>query len=132
MEPIEINAGPWYLRMPRADTRVDDRPTLAELGETDPDYVTKAAAGWAEDTRYLWAVCEPTTGEVLAEVTLNPVSGEIATRSRVGQEEATRTGAEAVSRFAVGALGLTPVMGGAASGAVSSDENPGHTRDEQH
>lgn len=118
--------------MPRADARVDDRPTLADLGETDPDYVTKAASGWAEDTRYLWAVCEPTTGEVLAEVTLDPVSSEIATRSRAGQEEAARTGAEAVSRFAAGALGLTAVMGGGASGAVSSDEDPGRTRDGQH
>ena len=34
MEPVEINAGTWYLRALRADDRVDDRPALAELGET--------------------------------------------------------------------------------------------------
>ncbi|ORA83139.1 hypothetical protein BST28_01940 [Mycolicibacter kumamotonensis] len=131
MEPVEINAGPWYLRMPRADTRVDDRPTLADLGETDPDYVADAASGWAGDTRYLWAVCEPTTGELLAEVTLDPVSGALATRSRAGHEEAARTGAEAVSRFAAGALGLTAVVA-AAEAAVSSDENPRHPAGRQH
>ncbi|WP_085266774.1 hypothetical protein [Mycolicibacter longobardus] len=124
MEPVEINAGPWYLRMPRADNRVDDRPTLADLGETDPDYVTKAASGWAADTRYLWAVCEPTTGELLAEVTLNPASGEIATRNRASQDEAARTGAQAVSRFAAGALGLTTMVVGM-GGPASPDENPG-------
>jgi hypothetical protein len=117
--------------MPRADTRVDDRPTLADLGETDPDYVADAASGWAGDTRYLWAVCEPTTGELLAEVTLDPVSGALATRSRAGHEEAARTGAEAVSRFAAGALGLKAVVA-AADAAVSSDENPRHPAGRQH
>jgi len=41
MEPVEINAGAWYLRALRADDRVDDRPALAELGETDAHYVTR-------------------------------------------------------------------------------------------
>lgn len=133
MEPVEINAGPWYLRMPRADDRVDDRPTLADLGESDRDYVAKAESGWADDTRYLWAVCEPTTGELLAEVTLNPASGDIATRSRPGQQEAALTGAQAVSRFAAGALGLTPVMTGPGcpDGAVSPDPDPGHASGRQ-
>ncbi|WP_067970593.1 GNAT family N-acetyltransferase [Mycolicibacter icosiumassiliensis] len=131
MEPVEINAGPWYLRMPRADDRVDDRPTLADLGETDPDFIATAAAGWAEDSRYLWAVCEPTTGELLAEVTLNPASGEIGSRHRPGHGQAALTGAQAVSRFAAGALGLTPVMTGV-GGPVSTDENPGQTADRQH
>lgn len=117
--------------MPRADDRVDDRPMLAELGETDPDYVAKAASGWADDTRYLWAVCEPTTGKLLAEVTLNPASGETRTRHRPGHDAAALTGAQAVSRFAVGALGLTPVVAGV-GGAGSSDEHPGHASDGQH
>lgn len=36
MEPIEINAGAWYLRALRADDRMDDRPSLADLGERSP------------------------------------------------------------------------------------------------
>ena len=40
VEPVEINAGAWYLRAPRDDDLIDDRPALADLGETDPDYVT--------------------------------------------------------------------------------------------
>lgn len=117
--------------MPRADDRVDDRPTLADLGESDPDYVAKAASGWADDSRYFWAVCEPTTGELLAEVTLNPASGEIGSRHRSGHDQAALTGAQAVSRFAAGALGLTPVIAGV-GGAVSTDENPGQAADCQH
>ena len=60
MEPVEINAGAWYLRALRAE----DRPALAELGETDVDY-----------TAYSWALCEPTTGELLAEIVLDPRPG---------------------------------------------------------
>lgn len=89
---------------------MDDRVALTDLGETDPDYVAKAVAGWADDSRYLWAVCEPTTGELLAEVTLNPRSGEIGARHRHGHDQAALTGAQAVSRFAAGALGVTPVL----------------------
>jgi hypothetical protein len=32
MEPVEINAGQWYLRALRADSRINDRPALADLG----------------------------------------------------------------------------------------------------
>ena len=28
MEPVEINAGSWYLRALRADERIDDRPAV--------------------------------------------------------------------------------------------------------
>ena len=104
MEPVEINAGAWYLRAPRADDRVDDRPALAELGETDPGYLERSAAGWATDTGYTWAVCEPTTGELLAEVTLDPASGEVAARARDGHGDAARTAAESVRRFAAAIL----------------------------
>ena len=114
--------------MPRADDRVDDRPSLADLGETDPDYVAKAEAGWAEDWRYLWAVCEPTTGELLAEVALNPGSGELGVRHRPGHAEAGRTGAEAVGRFAIAALGLTPATA-FANGPATADEKPGDAAD---
>lgn len=104
MEPVEINAGTWYLRALRADDRVDDRPALAELGEHRADYTETAAAQWYSETRYSWAVCEPTTGELLAEVTLDPSSRQISTRARPGQDAAARTGAEAVARFAAAML----------------------------
>lgn len=104
MEPIEINAGAWYLRALRADDRVDDRSALAEIGEHSPGYVENAAAQWDSETRYTWAVCEPTTGEMLAEVTLDPGTGDVAVRSRAGFAEAGQTGAEAVRRFAAAML----------------------------
>jgi hypothetical protein len=100
MEPVEINAGAWYLRALRADALMDDRPALGELGETDPDHVTRTAADWADDVRYSWAVCEPTTGELLAEVTLRPDSGEVSSRTRPGREDAAEAAAAAVRRFA--------------------------------
>lgn len=87
MEPIEINAGAWYLRALRADERVDDRPALLAMAadpdarrftglrrvvnlETAGERVAASARGWAEDSHYGWAVCEPSTGEMLAEVML--------------------------------------------------------------
>lgn len=107
MQPVEINAGAWYLRALRADELMDDRPALAELGETDADYVTRRSAQWLSDTCYSWAVCEPTTGELLAEVTVEPATGDLATRARTGHEDAAAIAAAAVRRFAGGALGIT-------------------------
>lgn len=100
MEPVEINAGAWYLRALRADERVDDRPALADLGERRADYVAVAAEDWASATRFTWAVCEPTTGELLAEVALDPASRALSVRCRPGHDDAGQTGAEAVRRFA--------------------------------
>ncbi len=100
MQPIEINAGAWYLRALRADDRVDDRPALVDLGEHRPDYVEHRAAQWDSEELCSWAICEPTTGELLAEVTLDPSTGLIGTRVRPGHEQAAQTGAEAVQRFA--------------------------------
>jgi hypothetical protein len=100
VEPVEINAGAWYLRALRADDRIDDRPALAELGETDPEYVARCSARWDSDATYSWAVCEPTTGELLAEVTLDRATGNINSRARPGHAGAAQTAAEAVRRFA--------------------------------
>jgi hypothetical protein len=107
MDPVEINAGTWYLRALRADERIDDRPALADLGEMDPDYVTRCTAGWASETGFTWAVCEPTTGELLAEVTVDPRSATLSTRARPGHAEAASVAATAVRRFAAAALNLT-------------------------
>jgi len=100
VEAVEINAGAWYLRALRADDRIDDRPALAELGETDPDYVARRSAQWESDATYSWAVCEPTTGELLAEVTLNPTTGNIGLRARPGHADAAQAAGDAVRRFA--------------------------------
>ena len=84
----------------RADDRIDDRPALAELGETEAGYIQNRAADWESDTTYTWAVCEPTTGELLAEVTLSPATGLIGLRARSGHAEAAQAAADAVRRFA--------------------------------
>jgi hypothetical protein len=100
VDPVEINAGQWYLRGLRCDDRIDDRPALAELGATDPDHVSLSVDQWSADSRYSWAVCEPTTGELLAEVTLDPTTGEIAGRARAGHDDAAAAATESVRRFA--------------------------------
>ncbi|WP_280241930.1 hypothetical protein [Nocardia abscessus] len=113
MEPIEINAGTWYLRALRADDRIDDRPALAAGGITEPDYVARRTAGWAEETHFSWAVCEPTTAELVAEIGVTPASDGTATVrgwARPGYEAALEAGLRSVCRFVEGGLGLRPVM----------------------
>ncbi|MFR9752103.1 hypothetical protein ACL02S_13850 [Nocardia sp. 004] len=110
MEPIEINAGVWYLRALRADDRIDDRPALAAGEITDPDYVTLRSAGWAEETHFSWAVCEPTTAELVAEVGVTPTGDGAATVSgwaHPGYELALDAGLRSVRRFLTDGLGLT-------------------------
>jgi hypothetical protein len=102
VEPVEINAGAWYLRALRADDRIDDRPALAELGEFDAGYVEKRATQWEADLTYSWAVCEPTTGEMVGEVTLDPSTGVIGLRARRGHAEAAQAAGDVVRRFADG------------------------------
>ncbi|MCW1958644.1 MAG: hypothetical protein KIH64_008890 [Mycobacterium sp.] len=43
-----------------------------------------------------WDVCEPTTGEILAEVIIDPETREV---SAHGESEPAEAGAEAVRRF---------------------------------
>ncbi len=109
MEPVEINAGAWYLRALRADERVDDRPALADGGITDPAYVPDRLADWDGDRHYSWAVCEPTTGELLAEIGLSP-QGDITGWARPGQAAALDAAVSSVRRFAAGALGIESVV----------------------
>ena len=111
MEPVEINNGQWYLRGLRCDDRVDDRPALADLGETDLDYVHDAEDGWADDTRYTWAVCEPSTGELLAEITLDPTSGQMVSRARPGHEDVAAIAEDTVRRFAWETMNLRAESG---------------------
>jgi hypothetical protein len=48
VEPVEINAGAWYLR------------------------------GVSRDAGYAWEVCEPITGDAVATVTLDPDTATVA------------------------------------------------------
>ncbi|WP_326547674.1 hypothetical protein QGN32_05755 [Mycolicibacterium sp. ND9-15] len=107
MEPVEINAGAWYLRPPRDDELIDDRPALAAMGETDPGYVPRCRALWASDNGYTWAVCEPTTGEMLAEITLDPRTALLRSRFREGYADAADIAEQSLRRFAAAALGIT-------------------------
>lgn len=87
MEPVEINAGTYYLRQLRADDHIDDRPSLVDAFADDDmrrfvtrwriddlsdatKYVANRAAEWAADERCSWAVAEPTTGDLVGEVDL--------------------------------------------------------------
>jgi hypothetical protein len=106
VEPVEINAGAWYLRALREDELIDDRPALAKLGETDPGYVARRTGQWASDTAYSWAVCDPNTGQLLAEVILDPVKATVHARARPGHKDAAQVAELVVRRFAAATLGL--------------------------
>ena len=82
MEPVEINAGAWYLLPLRSED-------------------------WVADICYAWAVCEPTTGDPVAEVMLDPRSGTVTSRAQPGQDDAAAAAAESVRRFAAGLNGPT-------------------------
>ncbi|WP_062982766.1 hypothetical protein [Nocardia anaemiae] len=108
MEPVEINAGTWYLRALRADDRIDDRPALATGGITDPNYVTLRTQQWNDESHLSWAVCEPTTAELVAEIVVTPGAdntAELTGWARPGYEAALETGTTAVRRFVEGGLG---------------------------
>ncbi|GAB88395.1 hypothetical protein [Gordonia rhizosphera] len=108
MEPVEINAGTWYLRALRADDRVTDVPALSDLGVDDPDeYVAGASRSWENESRYVWAVCEPTTGELVALIGVRRDPARLSGRARSGRADALEAARSPVRRFADGALGLT-------------------------
>lgn len=72
---MEINAGAWYLR------------------------------GVPVDTGYRWEVCEPVSGEAVAQVRMDP---DTATMTADGDNaDAIEVAQDAVRRFALGALGIT-------------------------
>ncbi|MFE0749245.1 hypothetical protein [Gordonia sp. NPDC058843] len=109
MQPVEINAGTWYLRSLRADERITDVPALSHLQVDDPTtYVTAAQRGWESETRFVWAICIPTTGELIAliGITTDGSSGRLWGEARDGYDEALDAAIGPVTRFAEGALGL--------------------------
>ena len=90
VEPVEINAGEYYLRAFRNDDRINDVPAIVEAyadertrrylprleingapaAELYVDHLTK---GWEHDHRYSWAVCEAVTSEVLAGIVIRDI-----------------------------------------------------------
>jgi RimJ/RimL family protein N-acetyltransferase len=149
VEPVEINAGGYYLRMLRADDRVDDRPAvLAAYGDPDTarwipeyrvrtldeatEYVALREREWREGRRCSWAVAEPTAGQMLAEIGLKNLDlhrGEAAIAcwthpAHRGRGIAAHAVATAL-RFGFSALGLTRIEywyadGNAASARVAA------------
>ncbi|GAA3539797.1 GNAT family N-acetyltransferase [Amycolatopsis ultiminotia] len=133
MEPVEINAGAYYLRQLRADRHLDDRPALMEAF-ADPEhrryvlnyrlrtpdeateYVTLRTAQWACAERCSWAVAEPTTGRLLGEVGLRDLDLTFGTaEASVWTHPAERgngiavTALSAAIRFGFGGLGLREI-----------------------
>ncbi len=132
MEPVEINAGAWYLRALRCDDRMDDRPAvIASCADPEirrwrhrptPDpieaeaYIRRRARDWLRDERCSWAVCEPTTGAMLGEVELAALDLTMATADAAcwalpearGRGMIT-TALGAVLRFGFAGLGLARV-----------------------
>lgn len=77
VEPIEINAGEFYLRALRSDERIDDGPAIAgEFADVDAarQYVRSREAGWDAETCFSWAVCDATTAALLCVVELRDVT----------------------------------------------------------
>jgi RimJ/RimL family protein N-acetyltransferase len=133
VEPVEINAGTYYLRQLRADRHLDDRAVLMEAF-ADPthrkyvlnyrlrtvdeatEYVALRAAQWAGDERCSWAIAEPTSGRLLGEVGLRELNLDAAyAEATVWVHPAERgkgiatTALNAALRFGFGGLGLTEV-----------------------
>lgn len=117
MEPVEINAGTYYLRQLRADDRIDDRHALVDAFagtlEQAAAYIADRSAGWLNGTRCAWAIAEPTTGRLLGEIGLKNLSpahdhGDVAVSiSPDARRQGVATLAvDTVVRFGFGALGL--------------------------
>jgi RimJ/RimL family protein N-acetyltransferase len=133
MEPVEINAGTYYLRQLRADEHIDDRSSLVDsFADADirrfvtrwriddmadaTKYVEDRAAEWVSDERCSWAVAEPTTGDLVGEVDLIRIDPDWSTaEAGVWVAPGWRgRGVAAVAlgaalRFASGALGVRRV-----------------------
>ena len=130
MEPVEINAGEYYLRAFRNDERINDVPALAKAfaDEETSRYlprmgVTSEAAaeifvnyltnGWKYDARVSWAVCDATTAELLAGIMIRDLDlqyglGEVTCWTQPGHRGrgVLATALNSALGFGYGGLGL--------------------------
>jgi RimJ/RimL family protein N-acetyltransferase len=115
VDPIEINAGSYYLRQLRSDDLLDDANTLRANGFPDPAaHIATRADGWRADTDYTWAVAEPTTGALVGEVGLIDMHADAARATCWITPEHRRTGIArttlaSILRFGFGALDLRTI-----------------------
>ncbi len=134
VEPVEINAGTYYLRALRDDARIDDRPAMV-VAFADPacrrwlahldigdltragEYIAQRARDWAAETRFSWAVADPLTGALLGEVLLKDLALAAGTAEAgcwahpdARGKGMTTEALGAVLRFGFGALGLREVV----------------------
>ncbi|WP_026919211.1 hypothetical protein [Gordonia shandongensis] len=108
MEPVEVNAGAWYLRALRDDDRLSDVRALRLLGVPDPAaYVRSADRAWSDETALRWAVCVPTTGELAAVVGVD-ASGTVRGLARDGFADALADAVDPASRCAAALLSVDP------------------------
>jgi RimJ/RimL family protein N-acetyltransferase len=139
VDPVEITAGRLHLRA----WRPGDEAVLVELfGDPETQRWTsrplpyliehateqvqrRAPAGWADGTRFSWAVCDSTTAEVLADLVLFPgadrgiwVVGFACLPSARGRGIATQA-VGAVTRWAFAELGASRLewLAGVGNGA---------------
>ncbi|MBV7295573.1 hypothetical protein KRX51_06535 [Corynebacterium sp. TAE3-ERU12] len=75
MDPIELNAGRFYLRPLRHDERVDDTVALGKAHgrAVTEEYIADAHADFAAGRVFRWAVCEQADVELIGEVIVTPV-----------------------------------------------------------
>lgn len=112
MEPVEINAGEFYLRELRVDDRIDDRVALRAGGRFDSldaagEHVARRRRQWDADEVCSWAVCEQLSNSAVGEVAIT-AAGELScwiTPELRGKGVATRA-VQAVAGFGFGYLGL--------------------------
>lgn len=134
-----MSAGSWRLRA----LRPDDRVAVLEAA-VDPEirrwrhcpdptsgavaaYIADRAAGWADETRCTWAVCDPGTDEMLGEVGLEHLDLPMGTAEvtcwaldRARGRGMTRAAVAAVVQFGFDGLGLARIGYGWAEPNVAS------------
>ncbi|GAA1358058.1 GNAT family N-acetyltransferase [Saccharothrix algeriensis] len=140
MEPVDINAGEFYLRQLRSDDRVDDRAALVGGGRfaapgAAAAHIAERRRQWEEDETCSWAVCEQLSNAAVGEIAVS-TTGELfcwITPARRGKGIATQA-VQAVTGFGFGFLDLgsiTAEIAGAAGERVAqkcgfrSDGSPG-------
>ncbi|RKT57540.1 GNAT family N-acetyltransferase [Saccharothrix australiensis] len=116
MEPVEVNAGEYYLRQLRDDDRVDDRAPLVAGGRFTGTgeagaHIAERRRQWEADETCSWAICEQSSNTAIGEIALS-TDGELfcwVAPDQRGNGVATRVTA-AVCGFGFGFLDLDRIV----------------------